>query len=167
MHALHFGPPDAFTGCKLALVGNCSPFLATSVFFRLFYIKVWGIQLCSFSTSFLSFPKQRSYSSVMVPSMLRRGGSGLLRPSLLMSSRTVPVIAPTVRRGGAAAAARPLRRTLHTTTPTLTNFDAPFTTISQSGLSESQMDVREAIQAITDRFDDAYWLERDRTQTCE
>lgn len=97
----------------------------------------------------------------MASRVFQRGASGLIatRPSRILLQRAAAAAAAPSRAGAA--------RALHSTAPALTNFDAPFTTISQSGLSESQMDVRTAIQAITDRFDDAYWLEKDRTQTCE
>jgi acyl-CoA dehydrogenase len=44
------------------------------------------------------------------------------------------------------------------------NFDAPFTTISESGFTESQMEVRRGIQQITNEFSLKYWLERDQTK---
>ena len=42
---------------------------------------------------------------------------------------------------------------------------APFTMMSESGFTPSQLGVRGAIQAITDKFGLDYWLERDRTGT--
>lgn len=98
----------------------------------------------------------------MASRVFQRGASGLIatRPSRLLLLQRAAAAAAAPAGAGAA-------RALHSTAPALTNFDAPFTTISQSGLSESQMDVRTAIQAITDRFDDAYWLEKDRAQSCE
>jgi len=56
-------------------------------------------------------------------------------------------------------------RSFASTSTLLTNFDAPFTTISESGFSDSQLEVRQAIQTITNRFDLQYWLERDQTAT--
>lgn len=56
-------------------------------------------------------------------------------------------------------------RAFTSTRSTPTNFDAPFTTISESGLSDSQLEVRQAIQAIANKFDLHYWLERDQSGT--
>lgn len=41
-------------------------------------------------------------------------------------------------------------------------FDAPFLAASHSGLSESQMDVREAIRAISSQFPNEYWRDCDK-----
>lgn len=46
-------------------------------------------------------------------------------------------------------------------------FDAPFLSASQSGLSESQLDVREAIRQITSQFPNDYWRDCDKESRCK
>lgn len=46
-------------------------------------------------------------------------------------------------------------------------FDAPFLSASHSGLTESQMDVREAIRAVTSQFANEYWRLCDKEYRCE
>lgn len=46
-------------------------------------------------------------------------------------------------------------------------FDAPFLMASQSGLSESQLDVREAIRQLTSQFPNEYWRDCDKESRCE
>lgn len=81
---------------------------------------------------------------------------------------TTPTILPsmiTLGRLGLRPARSVLRcggRPFSSTRAVRSNFDAPFTSISESGFSESQMDVRQAIQAITEQFDNSYWLARDQ-----
>lgn len=48
-----------------------------------------------------------------------------------------------------------------------TSFDAPFLMASQSGLSDSQLDIREAIRSLTSQFSNDYWLQCDREGRCE
>lgn len=48
-----------------------------------------------------------------------------------------------------------------------TPFDAPFLMASQSGLSESQLDVREAIRQLTSQFSNDYWRDCDKESRCE
>lgn len=70
------------------------------------------------------------------------------------SSRVAPKI----------ARARVPYRLFYSTPLRSTNFDAPFTTISESGFTSSQLQVREAIQAITNNFDLQYWYDKDKRE---